>query len=57
MELQLSVQRFCRLLEALGEGDDGWLHNRSNVAVVAPQDAAIMPAVVYARVRFKLAVV
>jgi hypothetical protein len=45
--------RFCRLLEGLGEGDDGWLHNCSKVAVaiVVPPDAVILPAVV----RFELA--
>jgi hypothetical protein len=36
---------------SVSKGYDGWLHNGSNVAVVAPPDAAIMPAAV----RFELA--
>jgi hypothetical protein len=51
MELKLSAKGLRGLLEGLSKGYDGWLHNSSNVAVVVPPDAAIMPAAV----RFELA--
>jgi hypothetical protein len=46
MELTLGAQGFLGLLESLGKGDDGWLNHSSNVAVVVPPDAAMMPVTI-----------
>jgi hypothetical protein len=51
VETTLSVQGLVGLLEVLRKGEDGWLNNGCNVAVMIPPNTSMMLVVV----RFELA--